>query len=326
MPLVIAMTTFIVILAAFYCIYGYVFAPTLAVKSRLSRYVELLPEAVSQGSPSPGNSQHKIMAWREAIRQAGKFFEWTGLARSIEHRLIQAGVPLRGAEFMAICTGVALIGGLVMLVLSGGVIFTAVAGLMGGYLAPIFWLRIKITKRVKAFNLELGDALTLMANSLRTGYSFLQSVEMVAREMPPPISEEFSRALKEMSLGVTTEEALNNLAKRISSDDLDLVITAVLIQRQVGGNLAEVLDNISGTIRARIKIKGEIKTLTAQGRISGMMICLLPIVLGIMLYLINPGYLTTLFIHPLGIMLLGVAVVSQVIGVFAIVKIVNIEV
>ncbi|MBP2645472.1 MAG: Type secretion system domain protein [Firmicutes bacterium] len=322
MPLMAAMAVFALMLVIFLGVYVLVVIPRQEIRNRLSRYLTSHQEQEASYVPEV----QRRGGWRSLVSQAGVYFEWAGWSRSVEHRLIQAGLPLRGAEFMAICTIMAVFGGLILLVLSGGALLSGVAGALAGYLLPVFWLKLKIANRVKAFNSELGDALTLIANSLRTGYSFLQSLEMVAREMPPPISEEFARTLKEMNLGVTTEEALNNLARRITSDDLDLVITAVLIQRQVGGNLAEVLDNISGTIRARIKIKGEIKTLTAQGRISGLIICALPVVLGFMLYWINPGYVSLLFQHPLGILLLGVAVLSEFIGIFAISKIVNIEV
>jgi len=185
---------------------------------------------------------------------------------------------------------------------------------------------MKTAKRRKAFNSQLGDALILIANSLRTGYSFMQASDMVAQEMRPPISSEFARAVKEMNLGVTIEEALANLGKRINSEDLDLVLTAVLIQRQVGGNLSEVLDNIARTIRERVRIRGEIRTLTAQGRISGVIVSLLPIVLGLIIYLLNPEYVKLLFVHPFGKILLGVAGLGQVIGILVIRRIVDIEV
>ena len=179
---------------------------------------------------------------------------------------------------------------------------------------------------MRAFNSQLGDALILIANSLRTGYSFMQALDMVAQEMRPPISTEFGRAVKEMNLGVPVENALGNLAKRIDSEDLDLVLTSVLIQRQVGGNLSEVLDNIARTIRERVRIRGEIRTMTAQGRISGIIISLLPIALGLVIYTMNPGYVRVLFVHPIGQLMLGVAVVGQIIGVFVIRRIVDIEV
>jgi len=171
----------------------------------------------------------------------------------------------------------------------------------------------------------LGDALGLVANSLRTGYGFMQALDMVSREMPAPIAPEFGRVLKEMNLGLSTEDAMSNLTTRVNSDDLNLVITAVLIQRQVGGNLAEVLDNIANTIRERVKLKGEVQTLTAQGRISGMIIGGLPFALGVFIYVINPGYMQVLFTNPMGKIVLGVAFVSQVFGMLIIRKIVDIK-
>jgi Flp pilus assembly protein TadB len=230
------------------------------------------------------------------------------------------------SEFMVICAGMALLGGILLLALSGGKVAAAIIGGCGGFLMPRLVLHWKAVRRIRRFNDQLGDALILVANSLRTGYSFLQAIEMVAREMPEPVAGEFARTLKEMALGVTTEQAMNHMARRVDSDDLDLVVTAVLIQRQVGGNLSEVLDNIAGTIRARVKLKGEIRTLTAQGRTSGIILSLLPIVVGFGTYLVNPGYISLLFSHPLGQALVGGAVVSLVLGALFIRRIVNINI
>ena len=267
-----------------------------------------------------------LTGWREWVRIASNYLAAPAWSRSVEHKLIQAGIPLRGSEFLVIVLAVVVVTSLILFLLTGGKIFFALLGVILGYMVPMIVLRIKIDRRAKAFNNQLCDSLILIANSLRTGYSFMQSIEMVAREMPAPISSEFARALKEMNFGVTTEDALNNLAKRVNSDDLDLVITAVLIQRQVGGNLAEVLDNIAATIRGRIKIKGEITTLTAQGRISGLIVSILPLGLGVVIYAINPEYIKVLFTNPMGKAMLAGAFVSQLLGILMIKKIVNIEV
>ena len=197
--------------------------------------------------------------------------------------------------------------------------------------ALLFWipfvvLQICRKRRVKAFAQQLGDALTLAANSLRTGYSFIQAFDMVAREMLPPISVEFARTVKETNLGIPMEDALVSMAKRVNSKDFDLVITSVLIQRQVGGNLAEILDNIARTIRERVRIRNEIKTLTAQGRISGLIIGLLPFGLALAIYVINPEYISLLFVHPVGRMILTGALAGQLIGILLIRRIVAIEV
>jgi tight adherence protein B len=164
-----------------------------------------------------------------------------------------------------------------------------------------------------------------MSNALRAGFSFMQAMDMVGREMPDPISKEFSRTYREISLGAITEEALQKMVKRVSSDDLDLLVTAVLIQRQVGGNLAEVLDNISHTIRERIRIKGEIRTLTAQGRISGLIIGIIPPCLIVLLLLINPSYMQPLLYTQLGWMMLAAGACTEFIGILLIKKIISID-
>jgi tight adherence protein B len=202
----------------------------------------------------------------------------------------------------------------------------ALAGAVLFFWVPFLIVRIRTRRRMKAFNHQLGDALILISNSLRTGYSFIQSFDLVAREMQPPMSEEFSRTMKEMNLGMTTEDALEKMTKRVPSNDLDLVITAVLIQRQVGGNLAELLDNLAHTIRERVTIRGHIKTLTAQGRISGIIISLLPLGIGAIIYFFNPEYIRILFTHSVGSKLLIGAFVSQIVGIFLVRRIVNIKV
>lgn len=324
MHIVIAAIAFTVVFIALAALFRYLTQGRQAMRARIERYVELVPPATAQTAATAAPAR-ELAGWRALIRRAGKYFEWSDWSRTVEHKLVQAGLPLKGSEFAAICCGTSVLGTILGYVLSGGKVAAGVAGVMLGYMLPRIFLNLKIKQRAKAFNLQLADALILVANSLRTGYSFLQAVELVSREMAPPISAEFAKMLKEMNLGVTTEDAMNNLAKRIDSDDLDLVVTSVLIQRQVGGNLAEVLDNIAGTIRERLKIKGEIKTLTAQGRMSGLIIGFLPFALALVIYLMNPGYLLTLFTHPVGQMLLMMSFAGMVIGFFWIRKIINIE-
>jgi tight adherence protein B len=202
-----------------------------------------------------------------------------------------------------------------------------------GYFAPIWYVHRRQNKRLQAFNDALADTVTLIANSLRAGSSFLQSLEMVTREAQPPISTEFARVVREVSIGLPLEQALNNLTGRVKSSDLDLMATAISIQYQVGGNLAEILDTIAETIRERVRIKGEIRTLTAQQRLSGYIVGFLPVGLLLFLMVAAPKFINPMFqippgIYgiPLGVILLMFAGIMMGIGFLLIRRIVAIEV
>ena len=259
------------------------------------------------------------------IQKIAKPFTNFSLTQLPENKLRQAGVPLLGAEFIIIA-----------LILSG-VVFVAVfmmtldyrIGIAGAAIVPIIlWLLILILidKRRNAFTEQLGDCLTTVANALRAGYSFQQAMDVVAKEMEPPISEEFAKVSSDVSMGINLEEALEQMALRVASADFDLVVTAVLIQREVGGNLAQVLDSISDTIIERIRMKREINALTAQGRMSAVVLLILPFALGAFMYFANHDQFMILFDEPLGQMALGVAFVMEILGVLVIRKIVDIEV
>ena len=195
---------------------------------------------------------------------------------------------------------------------------------------PDIYVSFAAKRRVRAFNNQLGDAINLLANSLRSGYSFLQSMELVSREAPAPMSQEFRRVVQEVGLGLSTEAALENLLRRVPSEDLDLLITAVNIQHEVGGNLAQILETIGHTIRERVRIKGEIRTLTAQGRLSGYVITALPIALAIFITIINPEYMSPIFtfgLPPKAWCCLPVTSLFMIVlGYIAIMKIVDIDV
>jgi tight adherence protein B len=164
-------------------------------------------------------------------------------------------------------------------------------GFVTGFLAPRFYVRRQQGIRLNKFNEQLSDMLNLMVNGLRAGYSTMQAMEAVSKELPPPISDEFHRVVQEMQIGIPMETALANLLRRIPSDDLDFVITAINVQREVGGNLSEILDTISFTIRERVRIKGEVRVLTSQVRYSGSFLSLIPIFLTVALWFLNPQYL-----------------------------------
>jgi tight adherence protein B len=206
-------------------------------------------------------------------------------------------------------------------------------GALVGFWIPRFWLGRRKNGRLNAFNKQLPDTITLIANALRAGSSFLQAIELVVRESLPPISTEFARVIREVNLGLPFEAALENMVRRVRSDDLELMATAISIQHQVGGNLAEILDSIAYTIRERVRIKGEIRTLTAQQRLSGYVVGFLPIGLAGFLFIAAPGFMEPMFMNPPGILGLPAGVIillfggfMMFIGFMLIRKIVDIEV
>jgi tight adherence protein B len=249
-----------------------------------------------------------------------------GFADKIAAKLAQADLKLTPGEYIIIKITSVLGFFLIGYLLFHQSWFMATAAGVAGIYAPSIYVRIQQRRRLTAFDGQLGDTINLLANSLRSGYSLLQSMETVAKELPPPISVEFARVVQEIGLGLSSEQAMNNMLRRIQSDDLDLMITAVNVQHEVGGNLAEILEVIGHTIRERVRIKGEIRVLTAQGMISGYIISFLPIGLGLILYLMNPDYIAAMFQEVCGWIMVGVAFIGIVSGFFAIQKIVRIEV
>lgn len=207
-------------------------------------------------------------------------------------------------------------------------IVSAIIGGVVGFFAPRFYVRHQQSVRLNKFNDQLGDMLNLMVNGLRAGYSTMQAMEAVSRELPVPISDEFHRVVQEMQIGIPMERALDNLLRRIPSDDLDFVITAINVQREVGGNLSEILDTISFTIRERVRIKGEIRVMTAQVRTSGIVLSLIPVFLTVALWFISPEYIGSFFDRgPLcGWAAVGTIILMIISGYFVMMKIADIEV
>ncbi|HXN92486.1 MAG TPA: type II secretion system F family protein [Candidatus Sulfotelmatobacter sp.] len=243
---------------------------------------------------------------------------------SVAEQLQRADLKLRPSEFFMIQIGSALLVALIIWVR-----FHVIAGLLLlfiGYLIPGFYVRYRIGQRLKKFNGQLGDTLTLLSNALKAGYSFAQAIDTVAKNATAPIGDEFGRAVREMNLGGSPDEALGNITKRIASADFDLVATAYSIHRTVGGNLAEILDNIAYTIRERVRIKGEIQTLTAQARASGWIITLLPIILAVFMFFVTPTYFQPMFGNIIGWILIVIACFMIFVGNLIIRRIVAIEV
>ncbi|MBN1135673.1 MAG: type II secretion system F family protein [Anaerolineae bacterium] len=248
-----------------------------------------------------------------------------GFAANLRTDLARADIKLRVAEFMGVTVLSAILFILLGRLLFGSPLLAMLAGVIG-FFVPRFYVGMRKGKRLNAFNDQLGDTITLLANSLRSGYSIVQSMDTVANQLPDPMASEFHRITQEIGLGLHYEQALNNMLRRMPSDDLDLMITAINIQGKVGGNLAEILDTIGHTIRERVRIKGEIRVLTAQQMISGYVLSFLPVGLGLVLYMINHTYMMNLFSDPCGWIMVGVAVIMIFSGFMIIRKIVNIEV
>lgn len=243
----------------------------------------------------------------------------------LEQELGKAGVPMKAEEYIMFQWIITVLCGGILYLVSDSLFFLIVGAFIG-FMAPRWWIRKKQRERLLRFNDGLSDMITTIIGSLRAGFSFTQSLKAVVEEADSPIKEEIEAVIKEMQYGSNIEEALKQLKERMPSEDLELMIQSVLIQKQVGGNLATVLDTIVQTIRDRNKIQRQILTLTAQGRLSGLVIGLLPIILGLVIYLMQPDYMGSFFRNPIGIAMIAGGVVSGTIGFILIRKVTTIEV
>jgi tight adherence protein B len=237
----------------------------------------------------------------------------------------QAGIPLLGTEFVLLMVISAIIAGAVGIILSDRWHVGIMAAVMVVALEYIYIL-LRIERRAASFTNQLGDCLMMIANALRAGFSFLQAIELISKEMEPPVSEEFKHVVRDVGLGTPVERALTEMDRRVGSPDFSLVVTAVLIQQQVGGDLARILDTISETIQDRIRMRREVKVLTSQGRMSGWILVLLPIAVGLFMTSMNPGYLDPLFHDSIGRIILAITIVMEIIGAVVINRIVDTDV
>lgn len=255
--------------------------------------------------------------------------ESSTLGERLAKSLARADMKMKPGEFIALIVISSVLTAAVAWLIGGhSIIFSGIGAIVGLFL-PGMYLQRQQGRRLIRFNDQLPDMLNLMVNGLRAGYSTMQAMEAVSKELPPPISDEFHRVVQEMQLGVPMERALDNLLRRIPSDDLDLVITALNVQREVGGNLAEILDTITYTIRERVRIKGEIRVMTSQVMYSGRFLSLMPIFVILILYLLNREYMTEFFKPenvPCGYIALGLAGLLIIAGYFAMNKLGDIEV
>jgi tight adherence protein B len=251
-------------------------------------------------------------------------FAFKGLRERVERSLIKADIAFTAEEMLLIIFITAIMAATLVYVISGIIILSLFVIIL---VCLLYYAMIdsRIKKRRQKMNEQLADALDMISGSLRTGFSFMKAMEVTANDMGEPISREFKRVIKEVDVGLTMDQALHNLLERMSSDDLELMVTAIVIQRQVGGNLAEILDNISETIRSRISLKREIRVLAAPGKVSGIIVALLPPLFGLILFIMDPKYIGALFTNKIGIIMLMVAAFNECIGFLIIRKMVDVE-
>ena len=266
---------------------------------------------------------------KRILANMGTILTPKGMAAKIADQLAKADIPLKANEFVAIQFLAVMVAMMIGTIILKNLVLALVLA-VAAYFLPLIWVSIVRAKRKQAFNDQILDTLIMIANGLKAGYSFLQALEMVSKESLPPMSKELKRVLKENSLGMNLEDTLMALNSRVESEDWDLVTTVVLIQRQVGGNLAEVLEKIGKTIRERMRIKGDIQTKTAQAKVSGLLVAALPFGLGIMIYVLNPEFMSKLFTFKMnwfrGWFLVIGGLIWEAIGMLIIKKIVDIEV
>ncbi|MCB9554503.1 MAG: type II secretion system F family protein [Deltaproteobacteria bacterium] len=257
------------------------------------------------------------------IRRALRQYEERYLSRGSE-ALGEMFYFVEGRQLLLLTLGITIAFGIL-----GFVLFNWLVGLLmaiTGFVAPFYGIRIIRQRRVRNFETQLVDALVQMSASIRAGQSFAQATETIAEEMPPPLSQEFGLLVKELKLGVQVDEALQNMADRVESQDLQLVVTAIIIARQLGGNMAEIFDTISETIRERFKMEGRIRALTAQGKLQGWIVGAMPLVLALVLNYMRPDLMQPMLHSTFGLLLFSLVGVMEVAGIWLIRRIVTVDV
>lgn len=266
------------------------------IKDRLDRYTADYSTLLAEIEEEEQETRRRQQEQSALTKQLDKAIEQRDFSRKWRDQLARADLKITPGEYLAAHVFAVIIGFLVgffILLPGNAVVGIAIAVL--GFFTPRFYVGFRKGKRINTFEQQLPDTIGLWVNGLRSGYSVQQAMEAISREGPEPTATEFRRVVQELQLGVPREVALEHLLNRMPSDDLDLILTAVNIQAEVGGNLAEILDIIGDVIRDRVKLKGEIRVLTAQGRITGYVIGGIPFILAGVLMLINPGYMGLLF-------------------------------
>lgn len=279
---------------------------------------------------STANASRDILAQESVLNRPlddgqGLFERIVARIASLQLLFEQADTKMTPAKFFAASAGIGVAAAAVAALSGINIAFAPIAGIMMSGL-PLMWLIFRRSRRMKAFAKQLPDALELLSRALRAGHSLGAGFKLVADEMTAPINIEFGRVFEEQNLGIPMDQALNSLTDRVPNLDLKFFATAVILQRQTGGDLAEILDKIGYIIRERFKIWGQVQALTGEGRLSGIVLLALPPVLFAAVYRLNHDYVMVLFTDPMGNQMLAGAVVLQIIGALVIRKIINIKV
>jgi len=313
--------TFLVTLLSSFAVFFIFAKPDGSSKSAQQRLV-MIQESLRSIKAGPGGAQlEKSEKWA----RLGAFLSRFGFSERIKLLLTHAHSGMGVGGLVVGSAGAALLCGVAGFVCSRMIQVGAVASMVGATV-PFLILRMKKNRRVKAFNAALPDAIDLMARSLVAGHSMGSAIEMIAEQSPEPLAFEFVQVFQQQRLGLQFRDALLQMGARVPSRDLHFLITAILVQKETGGDLAEILDRAAHVIRERIRIEGEVRTHTAQGRLTGWILALLPVLLLILLNLISPGYSTVLFEDPLGQKLLYTGGTFIVIGALVIRKVVDVQV
>lgn len=279
-------------------------------RSRARRRVESLVDTPAAAEPRGEKDEKPAVEFFPTVE---RMMATRGLTDKIALELLRAGIKLRPSEFIGIVLGATIVLALL------GAVFTKnvgveLLGIVVGISVPFIYVRALQSNRLSTFNRQIPDALSLTGSALRTGYSFQRAMQVVAEEMPAPISEEFTRCLDEMNVGLPGDAALMRMVARTRSYDMELVATAVIIQMQIGGNLAEIIANIEGTIRDRVRVEAELAALTAEGKMSGVILTILPFAMAGIIYILNPKYLRPLVSEPAGIWMIVTGLCLMAIG------------
>lgn len=293
-----------------------------AKEKAVARLNALMPDYRRTEADLPDLLKHESLS---SIPLLSRWLSQADLTPKLKELLAQANVPWTPARLLLLCTATAVIPGYLVYLRTNVLLVSAMAGAALGSI-PFLYVLYMRRKRFNAFEQGLPGALDLMVSALRSGHSLVSAISLVAREVPDPIGREFRICFDEQNYGLELRTAMDNLTGRVPIQDVRMVVTAILIQKETGGNLAEVLDKCGSVIRERFRLKKEIRVRTAQGRLTGIILTLLPVILGFLMFLVNPHHVSLLWTKAMGLKMMYTAIVMTIIGGLIIRKIVNVRV